>query len=465
MAAAPNQVLAISPQVNFFQPEEINDSVESSLLEEYLPVGFTPDNLNDPINFHIRGTEQWLDFSKSYAYFRGRITGTATIDGAAKTASQIGERFALTNNFFDNQISSIEVRVNDTSISSNNENHPYASYIQKLFNNSMQAEHSLGGLSMWKIDEAGKMDSFSKHVNGTGNDAWKITTPGNEGAVQRFSYFAHKDDCIVEGVIQLCHPLFKLKPYFISFAHVDVVLHRNIKPAFYFMYNADDCPFKFKLEAVKMKIRKVKLNASIVESIEQMMVKESEPISYKLLDARVFTKTYAGYGTEIIEDNLFHGVLPNRIIFGFVTNAAYTGKFAKNPFHFQHLNIQEVSMTVNGQHFPIPPLQMDFETGQTAEAFYQMMDSVHSVKSTTPPLISHAMFKNGFTLFSYDMSADQHGSKNHYQISNQPANIRLYVRFKQGAANENVTLIVYYEVNSQLNINHTRQVTLHSALK
>lgn len=461
------QVLTVSPQLEFYQPDQINNCADTSILEEHLPIGFNPNpnNSNDPISFHVRGTDQWLDPSKSYVVIRGRITGTATVDGAQKKASQLGKQFAFTNNFFDNTFSSVEVRVNDTSTSSNTENYPYVSYLQKLFNTSKQAENSLGALSMWKTDEPGKMNAFSEHIYGTGADANKITTAGNQGAMQRFKYWASKDDCVVEGVVQLCHPFFNLSSYFVSFTNIDIVLHRNVKPEFYLMYNADVCPLKFELDSIKLKIRKVKLSSNIVESIEQMMMKESEPLSYKLLDAKVFTKTYAGFGTEIIEDNLFHGIVPDRILLGFVDNDAYTGKFTKNPFEFQNLSLKEVSITVNGQHFPVPPLQMDFDKGQVTETFYQLHDSLHSVNSANPPVISLEMFKNGFTVFGVDMSSDQHGAQNHYQSSGQPANIRVGFRFKEGQANKNVTLIVYSEVNSRLNINHTRQVTLHSPLK
>lgn len=462
MAAAPNRVLAVSPFLNFFQPEEINDSVESSHLEEYSPIGFNPDNSSDPIRFHIRGTEHWSDFSKSFIYIRGRVIGAVGDGAAAKKATQVPKDFAFTNNFLHNLFSSHETRLNDTPVSYTNDNYPFSAYAQALFNNSMQWEHSLGSLSMWKTDQPDQMNAFSEHTKGTGNDAEKITTPGNEGAMQRFSYVVDKNDAVVEGVIQLQSPLFKLVPYLISFTNIDLILNRNVKPSFYFMYKDETCPFQFKIETIKLKIRRVKMNAAVVEGIEQIMNKDSEPLSYKLLDSHVFTKTYAGYGTEIIEDNLFHGVLPNRIVFGFVDNDAYTGKFAKNPFKFEHLSIQEVSIMLNGQHYPLPPLQTDFEKGQTAEAFYLMMDSLHSIKSTSPPLISHNMFKNGYTLFSYDMSSDQHGAKNHYQISNQPANIRLHIRFKEGAPTKNITLIVYYEVNSRLSINKSRQVTVYS---
>lgn len=463
MAASPNQVLAVSPRLDFFQPNITDSSVDGSHQEEYSPIGYNPENTSDPIKFHIRGTEHWIDWSKSQLYLKGTIIGVVGNDPAtAKKATEVAQDFALTNNFLHNVFSSHEVRVNNTPISSANDNYPYSAYIQSLFNHSLQSEYSLGALSIWHTDEPGKMNAFSAHKYGTGNDAAKIATHGNLGAITRFKHITNGDKPTVEGVIQLFSPLFQLDTNLSSFANIDITLNRNVQPAFKFMYKDETCPFQFRIDTIKLKIRKVKLQASIVEGIERMMDKESEPLTYKLLDSRVFTKTYAGYGTEIIEDNLFHGIVPNRIVFGFVDNDAYTGKFVKNPFKFEHLFIQEVSVMLNGQHYPLPPLHMDFEKGQTAEAFYLMMDSLQSIKSAAPPIITHEMFKNGYTLFSFDMSADQHGAKNHYQISNQPANIRLHVRFKQGDAAKNVTLVIYYEVNSLLSINKTRQVTVYS---
>lgn len=44
--------------------------------------------------------------------------------------------------------------------------------------------------------------------------------------------------------------------------------------------------------------------------------------------------------------------LPDKIIIGMVTEAAFRGKTTKNPFNFHHCNIIEASLIVNDVHEP-----------------------------------------------------------------------------------------------------------------
>jgi hypothetical protein len=184
-------------------------------------------------------------------------------------------------------------------------------------------------------------------------------------------------------------------------------------------------------------------------------------LRYYFKECRVFTKTYAGFGTELIEDDLFHGVQPKFIAFGFVENAAYSGDMTMNPFRFSTVDnsIQEVCLYVNGIPYPRQPLKMDFATKDTFEAYFALMSCFHSSENPDPPIITKEDFDTGHsTIFAFNLAVDQHESSNALSSFSQPASIRLQVKFKPSTTTKNYTLVILYEMNSVMSFNKTRQV-------
>ena len=191
-----------------------------------------------------------------------------------------------------------------------------------------------------------------------------------------------------------------------------------------------------------------------------MLSKQEERITYPLRDVRVFTKTYSGYGTELIEDNLFHGVLPDRVIFGIVDNDAFNGSKTKNPFNFKHKSISEVALIVNGMPYPNNPITMDFNNDNYHNIYHLMLESLQCAAPANGNAlcVSKKDFKNGFALFSFDMSADQYGGMNHMSLYNTPANVQLRLKFAASNAADIITLIVYYEIASRMVVDASRRV-------
>jgi len=70
-------------------------------------------------------------------------------------------------------------------------------------------------------------------------------------------------------------------------------------------------------------------------------------------------------------------------------------------------------------------------------------------------------FENGITLFSFDMTADQYGSDEPLAVTNRNANIKLCIEFAE-KLEKNVTLIVYYDLEMLMTIDHLRNVLVQT---
>jgi hypothetical protein len=233
-------------------------------------------------------------------------------------------------------------------------------------------------------------------------------------------------------------------------------------PEFFFYWNATKAPggYQFRINEIVLYVRRQKVKENYQQYLEAIL-DSGKFLRYHFKECRVFTKTYSGFGTELIEDDLFHGIQPSFIAFGFVKNKAFSGDKTLDPFHFSTVGntIQEVCLFVNGIPYPRQPLKMNFETKDTFEAYFALMSSFQSTENPDPPMISKEEFDAGrTTIFAFNLAVDQNQSSNALSSFNQPASIRLQVKFKPTTTTENYTLIVLYEMNSVMSFNKTRQV-------
>ena len=195
------------------------------------------------------------------------------------------------------------------------------------------------------------------------------------------------------------------------------------------------------------------------------MLNKGMNIRYLLRDVRSVVKSYGSAGSELIEENLCHNLLPYNLVVGFVKTDAFSGDYTKTPFEFTNLDgkIQEVGLYVNGQPFPVPPIKMDFAQKDTVEAYHYLHESIQSnTECDMPLLIKKDDFDTGkLTLFAFNMSPDQRDSVDYRKAFNQNANVRLYVKFSASVA-DSFVMVYFYMTGADLIVNKHRQVTFVS---
>jgi len=118
----------------------------------------------------------------------------------------------------------------------------------------------------------------------------------------------------------------------------------------------DFCPMgamdgKVQIVQASMFVRKVKLMPSVFLAHAKTL--ERSPAKYPI--RRVVCKSFTipqNY-LDVRHEKLFSGQLPTRIVIGLVDNRAYNGDRQRNPFNFQHFNLNEIAVYLDGQqHTP-----------------------------------------------------------------------------------------------------------------
>ncbi|GFW30775.1 uncharacterized protein F54H12.2 [Trichonephila clavipes] len=76
------------------------------------------------------------------------------------------------------------------------------------------------------------------------------------------------------------------------------------------------------------------------------------------LAARCFSIPQSSY--SFIQDNVFSGQMPKRIVIACVDNDAFNGNYKKSPFEFKHYDVNFIGVYVDGQPVPHQPLRARF---------------------------------------------------------------------------------------------------------
>ena len=124
------------------------------------------------------------------------------------------------------------------------------------------------------------------------------------------------------------------------------------------MMTAANSSGKVQILSMLMWVRKVRLTSTVLNAINQRL--NTETAKYPLRRVEVKTFTIARGTQSKIEDHLFHGQMPKRIVLGLVDNAGFNGDPIKNPFNFQHAEVKKLEVSINGETIMSRPFEPDF---------------------------------------------------------------------------------------------------------
>jgi hypothetical protein len=293
----------------------------------------------------------------------------------------------------------------------------------------------LAGAMFFK-DDAGKMDAIVVDAN------------ANSGFMSRRAKAARSREFEMMGRIH--QDIFFQDRYIPNNVKLNLKLIRS-RDAFCLMGGAQR---KLKITAAKLLVRKVKLS----DSVALAHAKALEEATAKFPIKRVVCKPFViPQGLrDVVQEKLFSGQTPTRLVIGLVENEAFNGSRQKNPFNFQHFNLSEICVYLDGQQgHSIKPLKLDYANGRFLEAYYNLFIGTNKVNRDEGNGIELDDFSRGYALYAYDLTPDLSEGGN-FNLIKQGA-VRLELRFSD-ALPAAVTVIAYAEFENLIEIDRSRNV-------
>jgi hypothetical protein len=324
----------------------------------------------------------------------------------------------------------VDVSLNERLVTPSLNTYPYRAYLETLLSYGPSAKESYLTAAMWYKDTFGHMDDKD------GDNKGLQTRQKATMASKQITMIGrpHLDLCFQDRLM-------------LNGVDIKMRLVRS-KDAFNLMGDG-----RVEIKEAALFVRKVKVHPSVqlnhIQGLERMTAKY--PI------CRVETKVFSIPKGNMMgnQENLFLGQLPKRVVIGLVENKAFNGDKDKNPFNFNHFDINYLALNVAGKQVPAKPLQPDFNSDQYTRSYTSLFSGTGYMGHDRGNQISREEFAKGFTLFAFDLTPDQ-DEGGHFHLIKQ-GNLRLELHFKT-ALPETVNVIVYAEFDNVIEVDKARNV-------
>ena len=383
---------------------------------------------NSVIEFNIEGNaEKYIDLKNTRLEISFKLL---TADGGTLAEDDMA---APINLFLATMWRQVEIQLNHENLKGVNTNYPYKAVLDALLETTEGYKTGQLGPSLFAKDLGGMMDEHTKGGGNTGfNFRRNLTTESIE--CQMYGGFfldicqQKKNRLILNGV------------------------HLNIK-----MWPASN-EFKFMSSApVTLKLTSCVLNLCLVTVNPEIMVAQREvmniaPVVYPFYRSDIKTFSIAKSEMNLTSENLFNSRIPHKLMVGIVTSKAFNGDLTKNPFNFQHFNLKQIILTVDGNSVPMEGgFKPNFRAGK-AELWMKEYLALNGENIGNPLWyngIELKDFNSGYAIYVFTVRTEHELKKRGL--------CRLSIEFAE-ALTEAVTVIVYGKFPDMLQIDQYNKV-------
>lgn len=419
-------------EVDLHSMPPLNISMDQGQFIAHQPVS-SLDSHNGPIEFHIpSSTDQYIDLGRTKLYLSVKVVKRDGTDIAEN------QKVAPVNLLLHSLFSQVDLKLKDTLVTTSLNTYPYKSYLETLLSYGSEAKATHKTCEGWYHDEGADWDIINPEADTT-----------NEGFLKRHALIAKSRRFELIGRLHI--DILQQHRYLIPGVDISLKLVRS-EPQFYLV--GDNNGYYVKIEEAVLYSRKVKINPTIAVHHEKLL-SEGELVKYPIRRGVVTTCTIATGSLSFHKDNIVSGQLPRRVIIGLVTNAAFNGNVARNPFKFEHFTLNYITLNNGTQSFPSQPLQPNFEQNKFLQAYEELVSAVGFTNENKGFGVNREDYPVGNTLFGFDLTPDLCEGPHVDPIVY--GNLKLEIHFERGLA-QPVNVVVYSEFDSCLKIDKARNI-------
>jgi hypothetical protein len=391
---------------------------------------------NAPIEFAISGnSDEYLDLFNTFLHVRAKVT----LPNGDKLP--VGSEVAPVNYFLHSLFSQVDVSLNDTMITPSENTYPYRAVIECLMNHGEEAKKGHLGSALFFKDTP----KYNEDTQGDENTGFKARREIASGS-QEFDMMG-----------KLHSDIFAQDRFMLNGLNLKIKLTPS-KDAFNLMATDPLLNYKSTITHAVLVVRKAKVNPAIALAHEKALMQTNAKYPIKRVAVKTLTVPQGMLSHN--QDNLFLSQTPTRLVVGLVSSSAFNGSYKGNPFNFRHWDVSYLNVTVDGRTTSGKPLIMDYAHNQYVRAFYGANLAMGLVGKDAGNDIDYRHFKNGYTLYAFDLSPSLLDGDQFEMPKAGPVSLE----FKFGAATpEPLQIIVYAELDSVIEISQTRQVLMDYA--
>jgi hypothetical protein len=281
----------------------------------------------------------------------------------------------------------------------------------------------------------------------------------NDGYKKRKEFV--KDSKPVELIDKLRFDIANQHRYILNDTSVTISLTRSPE-TFSLFYKKSTSPSdavlnpKIKILDASLFVRKHVLYPSIVLS-HQKLLEDGHNARYPYKKSEVKFFSIPQSSQSFIEENVFLGNVPSRIVVCLVPSKGFVGDYTVNPYVFPHYDLNYISLSVNNVPYPMKGLNLDFTNNSNLLPYYLLFTSLGIAGQDQGLSFDRNQFQNGNTFFAFDINQSS-GSDSALQLE-KSGSVRIELKFAKGLT-EAVNCLVYSEQQKILEIDKYRQISV-----
>ena len=413
------------------------------------------------IQFQISGNAtQYVDLSRTELYMKLRVKKK---DGTDFTGDESGLPI---NNIFHTMWATCDIKLNKVCVSTSGNNYMYKAYIENLLNYNYNAQK----YQLQSIGFAHDSRNF---------DARRFNeTPVNNGFRERLKWFENKvknpkpkptpenpDPTWTEFItkkFQSCEFLGPLAADICNQGRIilnSVDIDITLKPTsdkFRIMSYPNGLECYLEIEDVYLDVCKVDVADAVVIAHSNTLAKYNSKYPIQESDIRTYEITQGS--TKFVIENVYNGVVPSRVIVGFVKSSAYCGDLTKNPLKFEPFNLHSICLFINGKQKPRRGYNFDIDNNVFLEGLMSLYKTTGKAWENTDIGIDRSTWPIGNALIAFDV--DPTSSPDFIYLGKPKfGHTRMEICFKD-PVKEAITLVLYAIFPARVEIDKPRNVTI-----
>ena len=391
-----------------------------------------------PIEFNVTASpEDYIDLGRK--------------DTANREAIEATQPMTTVNLLHSSLFQQVDVKLNDRLVTPSLNTYAYKAYMETLLSHGPDAKESWLSAAGW-YGQAGDDPTVSNpHLD---NDAAPL------GVRQRGEMIAAGRDFQLSG--RPSAAIFQQERYLVP----GVNMHLKFIPsgrAFHLHYDStvDDAGgnpqghFVVVIKRAELRVRRVQINPDV--QLQQLRDMENGKNALYPVRRGVVTTFTVGTGSQsFVQENVTQGQLPRRLFVAMVTNAAYNGDAASNPFRFQHFGLNYLTASALGKTYPSAPYKPDYGGRRYLACYTDLQRTLGSVNTNRGNGISYKDYLDGgHVVYGFDFTPDM--SEGPHRDPPKSGSLRLEGHF-DNALTAAINVIVYAEYDNLIQIDRARNV-------
>ena len=226
------------------------------------------------------------------------------------------------------------------------------------------------------------------------------------------------------------------------------------KSSFVLMSDKNDAKYRLKIHSCTLMVRRIKLVEATKLALQSTIESNHQVFHYPLRHVKKKPELLTSGSSNFEFDNQFFEHIPNHLIMCTVENRSMYGVFKENPFHFEHNNLESLTVSVDSD--TLIRLDLDFDNGNYVKAYDTLMRSTGQYKGGHSMLVDYHDFGNGTTILVFDLTARDEYNSEQFRVK-KLGNLHINLKYKNALTETNI-LILYGEFDGVLTIDADRNI-------